>query len=119
MFTPDSNSFDDDELVIRYVIAYMTCGVCHSQYRAQDVQIIDQGDGAWAMIVECPHCGTEGLVLAVANPLDEAEEIDSEPFVTNQWHAGLTPLTEADVVEWRAFLDAFSGDMNDLLQVVD
>ncbi len=115
---PSNQSDFDNELVMRYVISYMSCGVCESDYRLEDVHIIDQGDGVWALVVQCPSCGAEGLVLAVASPM-EGDEVEGDLFVTNWWDSGLAPLTERDVVMWREFLADFHGDMYDLLQAED
>ncbi|MBN1284792.1 MAG: hypothetical protein JXB47_05295 [Anaerolineae bacterium] len=114
----DPGNPDNHDLVIQYVIAYMACEVCGSEYGLEDVQIIDAGADAWAMVAHCPHCGTEGLILAIASPLDD-EIVESDPFFTNQWNPGLAPLTRHDVDEWRAFLADFHGDMHDLLGAGD
>jgi NAD-dependent SIR2 family protein deacetylase len=108
----------DNESVIYYVISYMTCGVCESTYRLEDVQVIDADDDMWAMVAKCPKCGAEGLILAFASPLDdEALFVGSDTQLTARWDSGLAPLTEDDVREWREFLESFHGDMKDLLQV--
>lgn len=114
----DSGDFDENDLVIQYVVAYMTCDICGSAYGLDDVQVIDADEDAWAMVAHCPHCGTEGLILAIASPLDDTE-IEGDPFLTNQWDPGLAPLTDQDVAEWRAFLAEFRGDMHDLLKTGD
>lgn len=111
--TPDSGEFSN-ESVILYVISYMTCGVCGGEYRLQDVDVIDEDETMWAMVARCPHCGEEGLILAFASPLDDEGLPDLHPGL-GRWDAGLAPLTEADVDAWRAFLDGFNGDMEDLL----
>jgi hypothetical protein len=87
-------------------------------YRVEDVEVIEADDDAWAIVVQCAHCGAEELVLAIVNPLDE-DEVESDPFLTNQWDSGLAPLKERDVAEWRNFLSTFDGDMYDLLQASD
>lgn len=110
---PDSHDFDD-ETVIQYVISYMTCGVCGASYRLQDVEVIDGDDAMWAMVAHCPLCGEEGLILAFASPLEE-EDVWLDQAPDDWWEAGLEPLTKRDVAEWRAFLEAFHGDMEDLL----
>ena len=110
----DSSNFDD-RTVIEYVIAYMTCGICGGYYRLQDVEVIDGDSTMWAMVARCPHCGEEGLILAFASPLEEGGILDDE---TDPWDSGLAPLTKADVAEWRAFLEGFRGDMEDLLSEV-
>jgi hypothetical protein len=96
----------------------MSCDVCGNTYRLEDVEIIEADGDTWAIVVLCAHCGTEGLVLAIANPLDE-NEVESDPFFMNQWDSGLAPLTERDVAEWRSFLAAFDGDLFDLLRASD
>lgn len=110
---PDPNEFDDDS-VIQYVISYMTCGVCGGSYRLQDVEVIDEDDAMWAMVARCPLCGEEGLILAFASPLEE-DNVWVDQDADDGRDAGLEALSEKDVDEWRAFLDAFHGDMEDLL----
>ncbi len=115
MVSPTPSDFDDRELVIRYVISYMVCDMCGSAYRLENVQLIEEGDNAWAMVVYCTHCKTESLVLAIASPLDEAE-MPGEAFLNGPGNSALMPLTMGDVRDWAAFLAGFHGDMKDLLQ---
>ncbi len=67
------------------------------------------------MVARCPLCGEEGLILAFASPLDDEDDLWCDQFPGDGWDAGLEALSEKDVDEWRAFLDRFHGDMEDLL----
>ena len=113
---PKPGGFEHEhEAVMAYVVSYMACGMCNGTYRLEDVQVVDKNGAIWAMTVRCPQCGAEGVILAFAVPvpMDESE-LNGAPVDLTE--SGLTTLTDDDVLEWRAYLNGFDGDMEDLLR---
>jgi hypothetical protein len=98
--TPGSER--DREVLIRRLVEVVPCSECGSPYQPSDVHVVAREEAAWVVSAFCPSCGTESIILAY---LDAASVADITP----------RPPDCAEVAAWRDFLDAFDGDLRDLL----
>lgn len=90
----------DRQYVIQYLIDSIACNECGSEYAAHNIYVISQEDNTWTLMVTCPHCGSESVVMAYLDEMDDD---------------ALLPPDEGEITAWRFFLSHFAGDLNDLL----
>ena len=101
---------------IRQLIANTKCVVCSRKYSENDVFIIGRQDDVWMLMVSCPHCKTQGIILAMIKEdkqvkvitdltPEELEEIENMPAI------GVD-----DVLDVHRFLRDFDGDFRTLFK---
>jgi len=93
--------------LIGFVTRHVTCARCGSAYAPSDVRVTQRDREEWLLTATCPVCGVPRAITAYDGP----------PYLRLGSQAGplLPPLSARDVVEWRAFLARFEGDMAKLL----
>ncbi len=110
--------------LLRYVILFATCPECHGSYDLEDVQAVKRRGNILWVVLKCSHCGSERIIVAYAHNEDDkkpeeiespAEDVSDELDVPDEPAETLTPITEAEVQQWREFLASFDGDMEALL----
>jgi hypothetical protein len=106
--------------------AQTRCAVCKTPYGREGVQIMGRRGEAWMIAVTCPHCNTEGLLIATVDDADTAavevgEQEESRPQIMydvtyEEWLAfqELPPLGYDDVLDLHLFLKDFDGDFSGL-----
>lgn len=103
----DTTSGEAFEL-IAFVTRHLACHSCGSAYRFDNVQVTQHHRQQWVLLATCPTCTAQRPIVAYNGPpYGHLETPDDLPI--------LPPLTAQDVLEWRAFLRQFTGDMDDLL----
>src|SRR3954471_12281963 len=92
-----------ERIIKRYVLGSVTrCQHCQQQYDASCVQVVNQADDFWLMLVTCPRCHHRGLVAAVVK-----EQVAVPP---------LSDLTDRERARFQASAPV---DSDDLLSVHD
>lgn len=93
--------------LIGFVTRHLACAQCGSAYAPADVRVTQRDRDEWLLTATCPVCGDPRAITAYDGP----------PYLRlgNQAGSLFSPLTARDVVEWRAFLARFEGNMVDLL----
>ncbi|MCL4237566.1 MAG: hypothetical protein KJ047_04880 [Anaerolineae bacterium] len=61
----------------------------------------------WSLVATCPSCSAQRVITAYDEPPYRRLDGPHGP--------SLPPLSARDMIEWRAFLKQFGGDMIDLL----
>lgn len=94
--------------LIAFVTRHLACHACGSTYSHDNVQVAHYHREQWMLLATCPSCTAQRAIVAYDGPpyeyLDTPDNIPALP-----------PLTARDVLEWRAFLRQFTGDIRDLL----
>ena len=93
--------------LIGFVTRHLPCTRCSSAYTPSDVHVTQHDRDEWSLSATCPVCSAQRTITAYDGP----------PYLRldSQYGAALPPLTARDVVEWRAYLAWFAGDLSDLL----
>jgi len=101
----DRASIQDD--LIAFVARHLKCEGCGEAYSPGDVQVVLHEGNQWTLMATCPACHAERAVTAY----------DRAPYQELRFQEPVTPgrITQAGVDEWTAFLEAFEGDLYDLL----
>jgi mono/diheme cytochrome c family protein len=131
----DQQSPAPDTQIKRVVLNRMQrCGVCHHDYRQDDIQVLSRKPDMWMMVVECTECHARNFVAAVLNDgdadeaqlalrhlSDQATPRGTEAFdreATEPLPASASDHRErvsaGDVVDMHEFLREFDGDFTAL-----
>lgn len=108
--------------------AQTRCAVCKTPYGREGVNIMGRRGEAWMIAVTCPHCATEGLLIATVDDADTetatvevSEQEESAPKIMydvtyDEWMAfqELPPVSCDDVLDMHLFLENFDGDFGGL-----
>lgn len=105
-------------LIVRYLIAHTQCNGCGHRYAPRDVRIYRRRGDVWLASVTCRHCGLQGLIMA-AIATDELEEVDQAVAdlaeQADEAVEDLGPILGDEILDLHVFLEAFDGDMVELL----
>lgn len=101
-----------DEQFIKDVVlgSVNKCGNCGHLYEQDNVSVVAHEEGLWLMMMNCPACGSRGLLAALvkdqakAGPIIEVTEKELEGFRTS----GV--VSSDDVLDMHEFLRDFDGD---------
>lgn len=102
MTTGDPRSGD----VIAFVVRHMACQACGASYTADKICVALDDGVQQILIATCPSCGTAQQITAYDEPPYHLL-YPADPVIVS----GITP---EEVSAWRAFLDVFEGDIEDL-----
>lgn len=102
---------------VRQLIANIKCVVCSLKYGEDDVFILGRQEDVWMLMVSCPHCQTQGIILAVVKEEEHVESIitdltPEELELMKSWPA----IDVDDVLDIHRFLRDFDGDLHELLK---
>lgn len=101
---------------VRQLIDNIRCVVCSGEYSKTDVSILGQQEDVWMLMVSCPHCGTQGIILAMVKQ-DEQVEVLTELTPEELESAKHTPaISTDDVLDIYRFLRDFDGDFRELFK---
>jgi len=103
---PRTGAYGD---LIAFVTRHMVCQACGQPYAPDDVRLLRRDGFEWLLRAECPACRQGRSVTAYEKPPYEIL-LPARP-------AG--PVDEEDVAAWTTFLEAFDGDLDDLLDDAD
>lgn len=110
----DKNSAEYD--FVRQLIANTKCVVCSAKYTENDVFIIGRQDDVWMLVVSCPLCQTQGIILAMVKEDEELELItDLTPEELDKIE-DMPSIDIDDVLDVHRFLQDFDGDFGELLK---
>ena len=107
---------------IKQLMATVACAVCGANYESDSIEILGHRDELWFLRVSCAGCATSGLVAALvkgaedsaAQPEVTEPEPDRSPTLDRARVTG--PVTRADVLGMRRFLNSFDGDFRGLFE---
>ncbi len=109
---------DDKDEFFRHILDSMQCCHCNNPYEAENVQILGQEAKFWILAARCQVCGLRGLVVALLD--DSGYGLLTTVGNQDEQAAEETlPPTEAEVEAWGHFLSDFTGDMRDLLALLE
>ena len=103
---PRTGAYGD---LIAFVARHMACHACGRAYAPDDVWVLRHDDFEWVLRAECPVCRQGRSVNAYERP----------PYEVLAPARPATPVGADEVAAWQAYLAAFDGDMNDLLDDPD
>src|SRR5215208_6561287 len=105
---------------IKQLMETVACAVCGANYESGSIEILGHRDELWFLRVSCAGCATSGLVAALVKGAEasaaQAEVTESEPdrSPTLDRARVTAPVTRADVLGMRRFLNSFDGDFRGL-----
>lgn len=108
--------------------AQTRCAVCKTPYGREGISIMGRRGAAWMIAVTCPHCATEGLLIATVDGADAettavevGDQEESAPNIMydvtyDEWMAfqEMPPVSYDDVLDVHLFLENFDGDFSRL-----
>ncbi len=101
---------------VRQLIANIKCVVCSQKYGENDIFIMGQQDDVWMLMVSCPDCQTQGIILAMVKedePLEVITDLTPEELENIEDMPG---IDIDDVLDVRRFLRDFDGDFRELFK---
>lgn len=108
----DSPEYD----FLRQLIDNIRCVVCSGEYTEADIAIMAQQDDVWMLMVSCPHCHTQGIILAVVKE-EEQVQVVTELTPEELEHArDIAPIGTDDVLDIHRLLQDFDGDFRGLFE---
>jgi len=101
---------------VRQLIANIKCVVCSQKYSENDVFIMGRQDGVWMLMVSCPDCQTQGIILAMVKE-DEQIEVITDLTPEELEKIEVMPAIDIDdVLDVHRFLRDFDGDFRELFK---
>lgn len=101
---------------VRQLIDKITCVVCSGEYSETDISILGQQEEVWMLMVSCPHCATQAIIVAVIKEHEQVE-ILTELTPEELERAGDIPtISTDDVLDIYRFLQDFNGDFRELFK---
>ncbi len=106
----------NNQALIRQIVAHVRCAVCGHHYGKSDIQVVDHRDKIWAMKVSCRECRTESLLLAVTEN-DGMRPIYTD-LLPDEWDRFIDEpaLGIDDVIAVHEYLETYDGDFTDILE---
>lgn len=101
---------------VRQLIANIRCVVCSQKYGESDVFVMGRQDDVWMLMVSCPHCQTQGIILAMVKEDEQIEVItDLTPEELRRMEQ-MPAIDVDDVLDVHRFLRDFDGDFRELFK---
>jgi hypothetical protein len=101
---------------LRQLIANIKCVVCSQKYGDNDVFILGQQEDVWMLLISCPHCQTQGIILAMVKEEENVEIVTDLTPEELERIAGRPAIDIDDVLDVHRFLRDFDGDFRELFK---
>jgi len=108
---------DDGEkrrLVLK-LLDRLRCMECGEQFERQDFTLVHRWEDVWLLSSHCQHCDEVAHVVILmrldAEPEPVTDLTPEEIKAAEEW----APITADDVLDIHDFLEAFDGDLEELL----
>ena len=101
---------------IRQLIANTKCVVCSRQYSENDVFVIGRQEAVWMLMVSCPDCKTQGIILAMIKEDEQVKVITDLTPEELEKIENMPTIDVDDVLDVHRFLRDFDGDFRELFK---
>ena len=102
---------------LKQLISNIKCVVCSEKYGENDVFIMGRQEDVWMLMVSCPHCQTQGIILAMVKDEEHVEEIITDLTPEELDRIAQNPAIDIDdVLDVHRFLRDFDGDFRELFK---
>lgn len=107
---------------LRTQLTSFGCAACGQGYDAGRIRVLAERDGLFFVDLACSHCGSQAVaIVTIQLDENEAREVDAgelaDVIAAEPVAAGppAPPVSSDDVLEMRAFLKDFDGDLSQLV----
>lgn len=101
---------------VRQLIGNIKCVICSHKYGDNDVFIMGRQDDVWMLMVSCPHCQTQGIILAMVKEDKQVEVITDLTPEELEKIEHMPAIDIDDVLDVHRFLRDFHGDFRELFK---
>lgn len=105
----------DEQFIKEVVLGTVNkCGSCGHLYEEDNVSVVAHEEGLWLMMMNCPACGSRGLLAALVKDQANAVPVVDMTEKELQKFKRTDVVCADDVLDMHEFLRDFNGDFASL-----